>query len=224
MRHIDRLPKPKILATKEAEWQRKYNQRLTKEPHSRPDSTKYAHSDIRDTLRAMSFKKCFYCESLLSGEASEVDHFIEVAIDHNKAFDWNNLYLACGNCNDKLNHLVVPVDVVLDPCSHSDSEIQSDISYNDEQIFAVNASERGLKTIKKFKLNSDVMDLKRGRWLRKLANEIIEIHNTMFSEGRKAMNPTERNTILHYLSPDQPYSLMCEVYLKKRCKDLFVSP
>lgn len=224
MRHIDRLPKPMILAEKEVDWQKNYNQRLTIDPHLRPDNSKYAHREIKDTLRAISFGKCFYCESLLSGEASEVDHFIEVSIDHNKAFDWNNLYLACGSCNDKLNHVAVPVDDVLDPCSHSNSEIQNHISYNDEQICAVNASERGLKTIKKFKLNSDVMDLKRGRWLRKLANEIIDIHNTMFSEGRKAMNPIERNVILRYLSPDQPYSLMCEVFLRKKCKDLFVSP
>lgn len=75
MRHIDRLPKPAILREKQAEWQEKYDAKLATDPHARPDSSKYAHKEIKDALYAMSYGKCFYCETKLSGGNMEVDHF-----------------------------------------------------------------------------------------------------------------------------------------------------
>ena len=215
MRHIDRLPIPAILADKHKEWQDSYEAKLVADPQARPDSSKYAHKQIKDTLYAMSNGKCFYCETKLSGVNKEVDHLIEVAIDHSKAFGWENLYLACTNCNDKLDNNVVHVADVLDPCKDSDEEIQRHISFIEEQIYALNGSEKGLKSIRKYKLNSELLDLRRGRWLNHLKNEAIVIQERMIAEGRGAATVAERNAILRYMSPDQPYSMMCEVYIKR---------
>lgn len=60
MRHIDRLPIPAILTEKQEEWQEKYESKLESDPKARPDSSKYAHKQIKDTLYAMSNGKCFY--------------------------------------------------------------------------------------------------------------------------------------------------------------------
>jgi uncharacterized protein (TIGR02646 family) len=215
MIHIDRLPIPAILQEKQVEWQEKYDSKLETDPKARPDSSKYAHKQIKDTLYAMSNGKCFYCETMLSGVNKEVDHFIEVAIDHSKAYTWENLYLACTNCNDKLDNNAIPVTEVLDPCKDSDEEIQRHITFVEEQICALNGSGKGLKSIKKYKLNSDLLDLRRGRWLNHLKNEAITIQERMIAEGRNTTTEAERNTILRYMSPDQPYSLMCEVYIKR---------
>jgi uncharacterized protein (TIGR02646 family) len=222
MRHIERLHKPAILEEKQAEWQAKYEERLTMEPKARPDSTKYAHKQIKDTLYAMSNGKCFYCETKLSGMNKEVDHFVEVAIDHSKAYDWENLYLACTNCNDKLDNIAIPVGEVLDPCRDSDEEIQRHITFVDEQICAVDSSEKGLKTIKKYKLNSDLLDMRRGRWLNRLLVDALSIQDNMIAEGRNATTEAERRTMLRYMSPDQPYSLMSEVFIKTRLGNLIV--
>ena len=133
MRHIDRLPAPDILVQKHIEWQQKYEEKLAENPSARPDSPRYAHKQIKDRLFEMSFGKCFYCETKLTDSNKEVDHFVEVAIDHSKAYEWENLYLACSNCNDKVNHLVIPVTDALDPCRDSDAEIQRNISFEAEQ-------------------------------------------------------------------------------------------
>lgn len=222
MRHIDRLHIPTILAEKQKEWLKKYKAKLEADPKARPDGSKYAHKQIKDTLYAMSSGKCFYCETKLSGVNKEVDHFIEVAIDHSKAFEWENLYLACTNCNDKLDNNVVPVVDVLDPCKDSDEEIQRHIFFVEEQICALNGSEKGLKSIRKYKLNSELLDLRRGRWLNHLKNEVIDIQDRMIAEGRGVTTEAERSTILRYMSPDQPYSLMCEAYIKKYLGRLIV--
>lgn len=214
MRHIERLPKPAILKEKQAEWQEKYDSRLETDPHARPDNSKYAHKEIKDVLYAMSYGKCFYCETKLSGGNKEVDHFIEVAIDHSKAYEWENLYLACSNCNDKINHEAIPVTDALDPCRDSDEEIQQNITFVDELISAVPGSQKGLNTIKKFKLNTELLDMRRGQWLKKLLKTVADIEGVMIEEGRKIVTETERKTLLRYMSPDQPYSLMSEIYLK----------
>lgn len=214
MRHIERLPVPAVLKEKQVEWQEKYDAKLAEYPHARPDSSKYAHKEIKDALYAMSYGKCFYCETKLSGGNKEVDHFIEVAIDHGKAYEWENLYLACSNCNDKIDHAAISVTDALDPCRDSDEEIQQNLTFVDEQISAVPDSQKGLNTIKKFKLNTELLDMRRGQWLKKLLKTVADIEGVMIEEGRKTITEAERKILLRYMSPDQPYSLMCEVYLK----------
>ena len=214
MRHLDRLPMPAILKEKQAEWQARYEEKLAENPKARPDSNKYAHKEIKDTLYAMSYGKCFYCETKLSGGNKEVDHFIEVAIDHGKAYEWDNLYLACSNCNDKIDHAAIPVTEALDPCRDSDEDIQQNITYVDEQICAVPDSQKGLNTIKKFRLNTELLDMRRGQWLKKLLKTVADIQDRMIEEGRKTVTDAERKSLLRYTLPDQPYSLMSEVYLK----------
>lgn len=220
MRHIERLSQPAILKEKQAEWQEKYEAKLAVDPHARPDNSKYAHKEIKDTLYAMSYGKCFYCESKLSGGNKEVDHFVEVAIDHRKAYEWDNLYLSCTNCNDKIDHKAIPVTDALDPCSDSEEEIRNNITFVDELICAVPGSTKGLNTIKKYRLNTDLLDMKRGQWLRKLLKTVADIEAVMIDEGRKSVTDSEKKTLLRYMSPDQPYSLMSEVYLRTHFANL----
>lgn len=220
MRHIDRLPKPAILVEKEVEWQEKYEAKLVENPHARPDHSKYAHKQIKDALYSMSYGKCFYCESKLPGGNKEVDHFVEVALDHGKAYDWDNLYLACTNCNDKLDNEAISVTEALDPCKDSDEEIKEAITFEREQICSVAASQKGLNTIKKFRLNTELLDLKRSRWLNKLLLEASTIHSRMIAEGRDKATEEERRRMSWYMSPEQPYSLMCEVFIKTNLRDL----
>lgn len=220
MRHIERLSEPAILKEKQAEWQEKYEAKLAVDPHARPDNSKYAHKEIKDTLYAMSYGKCFYCESKLSGGNKEVDHFVEVAIDHRKAYEWDNLYLSCTNCNDKIDHKAIPVTDALDPCSDSEEEIRNNITFVDELICAVPGSTKGLNTIKKYRLNTDLLDMKRGQWLRKLLKTVADIEAVMIDEGRKSVTDSEKKTLLRYMSPDQPYSLMSEVYLRTHFANL----
>ena len=215
MRHIERLSIPQILANKHDEWQAKYEEKLVEHPKARPDGSKYGHKDIRERLNSCSFNKCFYCESKLTGALREIDHYIEVSIDHSKAYDWDNLYLSCSNCNDKIDHNVIPVTDALNPCVDSDEEIQEHITFEKECICSQPGSAKGLKTIQKFKLDSDVLDLRRSKWLTKLATKAIQIDNTMKAENRTIPTEEEKNIIHRFMQIDQPYSLMCEIYIRQ---------
>lgn len=215
MRHIDRLPCPDILARKQAEWQRKYEEKLEGNPKARPNSNKYAHKDIREQLRAMSHGKCFYCESPLTDTPKEVDHQVEVSVDASKAYEWDNLCLTCLNCNDKVADDVIPVTAALDPCRDSDEEIQANITYEDEVIRAVPGSAKGLKTIQKYRLNTELLDSKRAKWLNKIAKIIIDIQTTLIEEGRDHCTDQEARRLKLFMQPDSPYSLMSTIYISK---------
>ncbi len=215
MRHIERLPSPKILTDKHAEWQQKYDEKLKTHPKARPDSSKYAHKDIRRQLMTMSNGKCFYCESLLSNQPKEVDHFIEVAVDHSKAYTWENLYLSCLNCNDKIPHNVISIDDALDPCKDSDETIKANISFENELIVAVPGSPLGSNTIKKFRLNDEQLDNKRAKWLNHIQRELLNILFRLIREGRNKLNDDERLIIESFKQPGRPYSLMSEIYIDR---------
>ena len=214
MRHIERLPIPQILIDKQVAWQEKYNEKLLGNSKARPDSTKYGHKKIREQLNRSSFNKCFYCESLLVGAPKEIDHYVEVAIDSSLAYEWTNLYLSCNSCNDKLDHSIIPVTEVLNPCVDSDEEIRRHITFEKEYIRSYDASEKGHKTIQKFKLSAPLLDLKRSKWLNKISGVSHEIHNRMIGEKRILPTEEEKEKIRKFMQKDQPYSLMSEIYIK----------
>jgi uncharacterized protein (TIGR02646 family) len=211
MRGLIRLPKPQILIDREDNWTKDF---ITS-GKERPDSSKYAHDKIRIQLATMSFHKCFYCESKLKQTTKEVDHHIEVSIKKELAFVWTNLYLSCDNCNNKVNHDAIPIDEALDPCSNNDSEIQEHLTFVDEQITSVGNSILGLKTIQKYRLDSELLDSRRILQLKNFLKVLIEIQKKQNIEGRKSLNHNELYILNRFKEDDQPYSLMFKVCLDK---------
>lgn len=211
MIHIERLPKPNILLEKEQEWTDKF----INSGKTRPDNTKYGHKTILETLQSMSFTKCFYCEQKLKGVTSEIDHLIEVNIDKTQAYSWDNLYLSCENCNHKINHLSISIHDVLIPCKDNDKEIQQHLTYNDEQITALNHSPKGLKTIQKFKLDTERLDYLRMCALKKFHTILLQIHQRQIKDGGSPMTPYEKEILCRFAQKDQAFSLMFSVILSK---------
>lgn len=217
MRHIDRSSEPPVLIRNKHRWLSEY----LVSGERRPDSSKYAHREIRDYLKNMSSCKCFYCEASLRGLPSEVDHHIEVAIDKSKVFEWDNLFYACKSCNHKDNEFRIASSDTLNPCVNTDSEIADNITFQDECILAKNGSVIGENTIKKYHLDADNHDLLRIRQLRKIDKRIIEINQDMIKGGRQVMTTEEKESLRSFTYKTQPYSYMCEVYLKRVSPQIF---
>jgi HNH endonuclease len=211
MRGLIRLTKPQILIDREDKWKDDF----IASGKARPDSSKYGHESIRIELASISFHKCFYCESKLKLEPKEVDHHIEVSIKKELAFVWTNLYLSCDNCNNKVNHDAIPINAVLDPCINNDSEIREHLTFDDEMITSVGGSELGLKTIQKYRLDSELLDRRRSVQLRIFYKVLIEIQKKQIIEGRKSLNQNELSLLNRFKQNDQPYSLMFKVILDR---------
>lgn len=208
MRYIKRLSKPEILEQKEQEWTDKF----LKSGKDRPDNSKYGHDDIKSVLFTMSHHKCYYCEQVLKGSKQEIDHFIEVKERKDLAYAWDNLYLACENCNNKLPNRDIAVTEVLNPCVDSDEEIMSHLTFENEQIIFL--TPKGESSIKKYKLSSEKLDFLRGKFLIAFYKKLSHLHNLRATENRK-LTLEETKSLQEFAQIDRPFSLLFKIILKK---------
>ncbi|MDO4228847.1 MAG: HNH endonuclease [Capnocytophaga sp.] len=201
MVHLERLAKPDVLAKNEDKWTESFIQ----SGNDRPNSSKYGHPEIKETLASISANKCFYSEILFSAISdAQIDHYVEVSEDKTKAFDWENLYLAHKNCNiGKSPNKSIPVSECLDPFTDSDEEIEKHLYFEDEMISS--KTEKGGRTIQKYNLNSDYFNLQRSRTLIKFSQAIVLC----------LQDKVTKKEVMQFANSDRPFSLMIRLYLKK---------
>ena len=63
----------------------------------------------------------------------------------------------------------------MDPCSDSDEVISDILHYEDGELTAKGGNQKGLDTIRKFKLNSELLSWLRSKQLHLFKNTLIEI-------------------------------------------------
>ena len=93
--------------------------------------TRYRDPAVVQALLKMQHRKCCYCEVHIpdSGPGKQVEHFRPKSQFKELTYDWNNLLLACADCNSaKLDRfplssggaplLLNPSDPTLDPEDH----------------------------------------------------------------------------------------------------------
>ena len=213
MIHIKRFPKPNILVRKEKEWTEKFLASVKK----RPDNSKYGHQEIRTQLNSMSYHKCYYCERKLKGVPGEIDHYIEVSDPNGRelVYNWDNLYLACGNCNSKVPNTEIPVNEVLNPCLNTDNEIQGHLTFEKEIITAISNSKIGLQTIQKFRLNTEMLDHLRLKQLDLFKDVLLQIKDNQVKSGRNNLTDVEKESLFRFSQADHPFSLMFKLLLIK---------
>lgn len=212
---VTRLPEPSILTQKKEKWLAAFLKKRELKPGTRPDSRQYGHQEIRETLEAMSFHKCFYCEHRLVETKGEVDHYVEVAEKSEWAFEWNNLYLSCPACNrGKLFNTAIPASDCLDPCDIT--KIPSEyLAFDDEYIIPKLNSARGKKTIQKYKLDRLELNYLRSKQLQRFERFLRKLRERQNCEGRKKLTLAEKEVILRFKEPHHAFSLMFEVYLSR---------
>lgn len=217
MRHLQRQEEPEHLRKNKEAWLRRFLENRAEKPNCRPPASQYAHPNIRRVLMSISNTKCYYCEALLKDMPRDVEHLIEINHDPSKAFDWDNLYLSCKNCNTKMKEGEMSKDEVLNPFTHTDIEIGEALKFDGEEILPANNSEIGDKTIKKFRLNSEIQDNLRRKHLLFLHRRLLDIKEAMIERGDKVMSPEEKESLRDLMSEYKPYTLLTKSFFASRC-------
>ena len=211
---LERLEEPDVLKKNREGWTAEFLEEREKSPGNRPRSNRYAHPEIKSTLATMSFHKCFYCEQSVKSH-SEVDHYIEVTDDAYSAYKWENLYLSCCDCNRrKAKNSSIPVAACVNPCDPKEQPSKH-LAFDDECISARDNSEKGLKTIQKYKLDRTDLDYKRLKQLQLFNRALDRIRSAQISERRQPMTEREVELLRHFRQADHPFSLMFFYYLEK---------
>jgi len=206
--HLERLPEPDVLQQKKDRWLQRFLERKADNPGTRPSSRQYGHAEVRRTLAAMSYHKCFYCETKLAADG-EVDHYIKVAEEPRLAFDWENLYQSCRGCNrHKLDNTAVPVVECIDPCG--DDDPAAHLAFEDEIITAKGGSPKGFRTIQKYSLDRSELDQSRIKALQRFEKTLRKLHER---RDNRPLTGAEKEIIRRFEQPDRPFSLMFHIYL-----------
>ena len=172
MRNVARLKKPTPLANNAARWTRELMHQISEKGSfslvDKKYKKKYAHEDVRKQLLKMYNGYCCYCERHV-GRSGQIEHLMPMAIYPEKAFDWNNLHIACADCNsaksDKYNENAPILDPVVD------IPIEAHLSYSFNRVKPLTG--RGKTTRDHANLDRD--DLLQAR-LKTVANIIRIVH------------------------------------------------
>ena len=124
---VERSAKPSILEEKAEIW---LEELQAAPPESKKTIQKrYAEPEVRAALEEMFHDKCAYCESHVSHvTTAHIEHFRpkgKPEFEH-LTFEWENLLLACPDCNSKHKKDQFPEDAdggpLINPCEEEPSE------------------------------------------------------------------------------------------------------
>ncbi|MGB8700070.1 MAG: hypothetical protein WCD18_11695 [Thermosynechococcaceae cyanobacterium] len=158
------------------------------------DSNIYGDRSVKEALILAQHKKCCFCERLI-GDDGDVEHFRPKSAYKQKgnklerpgyfwlAYDWDNLYLSCGPCNQRQKRNLFPLvdpakraqlqnnDIALEDPLFVDpgkEEPSHHIGFRGETPYPIPDSIKGKTTISSLKLDRDILNDARLRHLQTL--------------------------------------------------------
>lgn len=96
MRRIVKAICPNVLAQNGDRWLREY----LEDPTSETRKYRYRHPEIKQRLREETNAKCVYCESKIGHNTpGDTEHIKPISRASREIFVWQNLTIACTECN-----------------------------------------------------------------------------------------------------------------------------
>lgn len=180
MRDVSRLAEPAPLKRNSSRWQKELLDALASNDKKRISNAKrkYNHPKVREQLMMMYGNRCCYCEvDVGPPRADQIEHREPVNRNPARAFDWDNLHLACGGCNQAKSNKWDLHAPILDAAADSDKPITQHLSYtcSDTGVRRVFSTPRGEVTIDHADLNREALRHKRGSVLLGVLGVIKEI-------------------------------------------------
>jgi len=88
----------------------------------------YNQPDVVEALKNDFKRKCYICE--FKSTTNNIEHFVPHKGDKDLKFDWNNLFLACGHCNntklDKYGDIL--------NCTNVNDDVENKLKYSFEAM------------------------------------------------------------------------------------------
>lgn len=147
MRNVPKLPEPGILIEKKEEWK----SALSVNP-SDTNKNHYRHREIKQTLLTETNDKCVYCESKIGHNCpGDIEHKIPKSIRQDLIFAWDNMTIACSECNTKKGEYYNPQCMFLDP---NTDDVENLVQHVGPLVFNRPGDERSEVTVRILQLNS----------------------------------------------------------------------
>lgn len=115
VRSLTKKPEPEVLRNNKAVWLFEY----LCDKNNSTKKYRYRNKEIKKTLKEETFNKCVYCESKIGHNTpGDIEHKVPSSVDDTKHFDWDNLTIACTECNRRKNDYFDVLKPFLDPYVH----------------------------------------------------------------------------------------------------------
>ncbi|MFA5170446.1 MAG: HNH endonuclease [Sulfuriferula sp.] len=170
----------------------------------------YKHPDNKKALATASSNKCMYCESDIAhidyGDVEHIKPKAEGQYPH-LAYEWSNLGLACGKCNNIKSDKYFAIAPFLDPYAENPEDHLIALG---AIIAQRNGSVRGEITIKEIGLNRPELLEKRSERMTTIMVALNAAHRTQVEILKNAaLAELEKEA-----QPDKEYSLIVKSLLK----------
>ena len=109
---------------------------------------RYRHPEIKAALREETHGKCIYCETKLA--IGETDHFAPVSVQPELIVAWDNLGLACKECNTNKGAYYSTTEPLIDPFS---DEPTDHLLFFGPLVLGKAGDGKGLRTTMRLKLS-----------------------------------------------------------------------
>lgn len=111
MRNIPKNDPPEVLVGNKEAWDRALEQEAS-------DTNRYRYRDpqIKQALMAETYGKCVYCESKVGHNCpGDTEHKSPQSVRPDLVFEWQNMTIACNECNRRKGSYYDPSCMFLDP-------------------------------------------------------------------------------------------------------------
>ena len=147
MRNIKKFAEPQVLIENKGEWDAKLNTNPSE--HSK---NKYRHPDIKKTLLKETADKCVYCESKIGYNCpGDIEHKVPKSSRIGMIFDWNNMTIACSECNRRKGKYYDPDCMFLDP---NVDDVENLVQHVGPLVFNTPGNTSGEVTVRILEINS----------------------------------------------------------------------
>lgn len=200
MRNLSKYSEPSILKNNNVTWLAEYKADKT----NTTKKYRYRHQDIKLTLKEETGFKCVYCESKIGHNTpGDIEHKIPSSKDEDQHFAWNNLTIACTECNRRKNDYYVIGNEFLDPYS---DDVENVLEHHGPLVYWKNSDVRAETTIRTLELNG----CKRQQLIERKINKLEEFNNLIerFLSNRGALKMLLWRQIEEMTNKSSEYSAM----------------
>lgn len=179
------------------------------------DLNRYNQPDVKEALLVETREKCAYCESKFRHVApGDIEHIVPKRLGPQWRYRWENLTIACSNCNTYKGVYEDLVDPYVD---------------DPEEVFElVGPMILGVHTSEKAQVTETVLRLNRRELIDKRVERIKSLHR-MFCHAQTLTNPAYRDAMLADLrdretGADQEYTAISRAFVAGLIARGLISP
>lgn len=209
MRNLEKLPIPNVLAENHDQWLAAF----LADKGNQTNKYRYRHPEIKATLKEETGWKCLYCESKIGHNTpGDVEHKVPSSKFDALHFNWENLTVACTECNRRKNNYYEKGEEFLDPYNE---DVESAVEHYGPILGWANGHDRAEITVKTLELDTDCRFPLISRKIEKI-EELNNVIERYVKEEKQEIKNLMKQKIKRMIDKKSEYSCMILSIIKSK--------